>query len=68
MHSAKYPYPCILGFHHVALMMSGNPIYHAVLESGKGGKTQFLDLGCCSMFLPFLPSVLIVIVRAASGH
>ncbi|KAH9925732.1 uncharacterized protein B0H18DRAFT_876948 [Fomitopsis serialis] len=44
---AKYPYPCILGFHHVALMMSGNPIYPAVLKSGKRGDTVFLDLGCC---------------------
>ncbi|KZV98042.1 hypothetical protein EXIGLDRAFT_333064 [Exidia glandulosa HHB12029] len=47
--SAVYPYPCLRGFHHVALMMSRNPIYPEVLQSGVslGEDTLFLDLGCC---------------------
>ncbi|PSR90483.1 hypothetical protein PHLCEN_2v4901 [Hermanssonia centrifuga] len=44
---AQHPYPCIRAFHFVNLMMSQNPIYPKVLESGKAGNTIFIDLGCC---------------------
>lgn len=48
--SSVYPYPCLRGFHHVALMMSQNPIYTEILQSGAvlGDEALFLDLGCCS--------------------
>ncbi|KAJ3559535.1 hypothetical protein NM688_g277 [Phlebia brevispora] len=44
---AKYPYPCILGFHFVTLFMAINSVYPYVVETGKTGNSLFLDIGCC---------------------
>ncbi|VDC06431.1 unnamed protein product [Peniophora sp. CBMAI 1063] len=45
---AKYPYPCLRGFHHVALFMSSNNVYLRVLELGKTDPSAImLDIGCC---------------------
>ncbi|VDC06430.1 unnamed protein product [Peniophora sp. CBMAI 1063] len=45
---AKFPYPCIRGYHHVALFMSLNTIYPRVLELGKSDpEAVLLDIGCC---------------------
>ncbi|KZV63374.1 hypothetical protein PENSPDRAFT_758008 [Peniophora sp. CONT] len=45
---AKYPYPCIRGFHHIALFMSDNAAYPRALEIGKSDPSAFLlDIGCC---------------------
>ncbi|VDC06432.1 unnamed protein product [Peniophora sp. CBMAI 1063] len=44
----KYPYPCIRGFHHIALFMSDNTAYQRVLELGKSDPSAILlDIGCC---------------------
>ncbi|KAI0032330.1 hypothetical protein K488DRAFT_78529 [Vararia minispora EC-137] len=44
----KHPYPCLRGFHHVALMMSANKTYPLVLEKGRADpEALFLDVGCC---------------------
>ena len=46
---AKYPYPCIRGFYHIALFMSANVMYPRVLELGKSDPSAILlDIGCCS--------------------
>ncbi|KZV63373.1 hypothetical protein PENSPDRAFT_657361 [Peniophora sp. CONT] len=45
---AKHPYPCLRGFHHVALFMSANAIYPRVLELGQSDpEAVLLDIGCC---------------------
>jgi len=46
----KHPYPCILWFHFISLMMSQNPVYEDIIHTathGDGNVRYILDLGCC---------------------
>ncbi|KFY36400.1 hypothetical protein V494_05040 [Pseudogymnoascus sp. VKM F-4513 (FW-928)] len=44
---AIFPYPCIGLFRFVELNLRTSPLYPTILSRLKGGKQNFLDLGCC---------------------